>query len=311
MKGGFAQLRNDLWTNEKMRRIAQEHPKEFALWVISISFCSDKLTDGQISDYAISELLGVKKRQKERMFELGLWDETEDGACVHDYLESQNSREEIEQMKTSNAKRQAKHRAKQRKDNADSNALHNCTDNTQITDTNLKPKTKNQKEREKENPSPSDDDGHWPDVDAWHPSPSCYQRAVELRERGLPFVDVPDLEAEFRDAIKAKGIRHYGYRDLDAAFASWITKRAKSLRDERQAATPGLPATADAIPAKPHKHTWKCAHVRDLLRCEDGESPDVDLGCHLADLLNTGTSPDQALEQLGLPTRTDELKEIA
>ena len=45
---GYARLSNGLWRNTKIRKIARKDPQALADWIMAISFCSDKLTDGGV-----------------------------------------------------------------------------------------------------------------------------------------------------------------------------------------------------------------------------------------------------------------------
>lgn len=295
---GYAQLDNGLWSNEKMRLIAEHHPKEFALWVFSISFCSDKLTDGMLTRYAVRKLLSVKTVQERRMIELNLWEKRGNDVYVHDYLKMQNSRENIETTRAANARRQAEWRGRQHtapttatmQGNTSHNESHNALRNTNITPANTNTNTNTNKEREeKETPTPGQ-------IESWEPKQRHYRTSRALADKGYPLVDVTDLGTEFRLSLQAKGIDHYGYRDLDAAFEQWINKRARSLRDRRQ--TSGFAPMPD-IP-KPHTHTWKCSHVLMLLHRDEATADPDSLAQRAADLLNAGSTDDQALAELGL-----------
>ncbi len=303
---GYAKLRNDLWSNEKMRRIADRHPREFALWVVSISYCSDKLTDGVLSDYAIHRIIGVKPRQLQRMFDLNLWEKHDGIVQVHDYLKTQNSRESIEKNHERKARNQAEYmeriKARDRSYDRSADRTPDRLDDSEMTRENLKPKTykpKTTKEREEKRPPTPDD------VENWEPKPHHYQTAVALADKGYPMVDVTDLGTEFRLSLQAKGLDHYGYRDLDAAFLQWLNKRAKSLRDARQSV--GFGPMSDAPRVKPHRHTWKCPHVLRILRRDEATADPDALAQRCADLLNQGDSEDRVLEALGL----DESEEVA
>lgn len=302
---GYAQLDNGLWSNEKMRRIAERHPREFALWVFSISFCSDKLTDGMLTQYAIRKILCVKSAQERRMIELNLWEKRGDDVYVHDYLKMQNSRQDIENSRAANARRQAEWRGRHRGSGNDGNALrdvsHNALRNADVTQANTN--TNTNKEREEKDSTLSQ-----ADVVGWEPKREHFASARDLSERGYPLVDVTDLGTEFKLSLQAKGVDHYGYRNLDAAFSQWINKRAKSLRDSRQ--VPGFaPLTGIPAPAKMCHHTWKCRHVLDLLHREEATAgPDL-LAQRAAELLNAGKTPEEALTVLGLAM--DETEAVA
>jgi hypothetical protein len=118
-------------------------------------------------------------------------------------------------------------------------------------------------------------------------------------------VDVTDLGDEFRLSLQAKGIDHYGYQNLDAAFMQWLGKRAKSLRDERQSQVfHGI--TLPSKPMNPHRHTWKCSHVLELLQRDEATADPDDTALRAANLLNEGKTTDETLETLGLRSSESE-----
>lgn len=300
---GYAQLSNDLWRNLKMRQVSEEHPREFAIWILSISYCSDKLTDGMVSEYEIRAFLGVKPREEKRMCELGLWEKTAEGIRIHDYLTMQRSREDVRKDRESGARRQRKHR----QNNAKSNALRNGDGHTDVTDT--KPQTLQtpntqtllSKDKSERCPLPTENE-----IQKWEPKPTHRQKAMTLADKGYPLVDIDDLGEEFKLSLQAKGIDHYQYRNLDAAFNTWITKRAKSLRDQHQSETINQDtALASGQWHEPHKEPERkpvygigSKRVLDLLglQCMD---PNDWRSLAVRDLFNEGKSDEEALSELG------------
>ena len=93
---------------------------------------------------------------------------------------------------------------------------------------------------------------------------------------------------------------------MDYAFFEWIRSEARQLA-AKQATDTKTEATGGAggMPAKPHRHTYACNHVLDLLGRDQCEAqPDV-AACALADRLNQGETGDLALKHLN-PTRKHE-----
>jgi hypothetical protein len=250
---GYAQWSNSLYRNEKMCQFAEEQPRAFALWGFSISYCSDQLTDGFVSVFASKRFLSARKREINALEKSGLWEKTEGGWNVHDYLEWQNSSEKITKKRDAAMKRQRKHRG----DSTDSpdSVTPSVTRDTErdnpgdVTESvtsmsrpqNLKPKTK-QKEREEKKSSPSDDVFDWRTaLEAWKPNPSHYQTARDQLEKGYELVDIPQIEQDFRLSVLSKSNK-YDYRDFDAAFTNWILKRSRDQKPMDPAAkgkTPG------------------------------------------------------------------------
>jgi hypothetical protein len=81
---------------------ALEHPKigalpdgAFRLWVQGLAYCQKFLTDGFISDLAIRGLHSFSPKRKGLLVNAGLWDLSEAGIRVHDFLEWNDSREHV------------------------------------------------------------------------------------------------------------------------------------------------------------------------------------------------------------------------
>ena len=119
----------------------------------------------------------------------------------------------------------------------------------------------------------------------WTPDAVAQALAVKL---GL------DLAAElvkFRDAAASSGRVS---RDWQAAFRLWL----------RHGSELGI-ASKPSMPAKPvqhHRHSFGCDHVLALL---DRDTPEPDgVACRLAELLNEGKPPEDALRSFGrIPAR--------
>jgi hypothetical protein len=82
-----------------------EHPKMeaagplgLALHVAALCYCARHLTDGFIPAAKVPRLLDMPTWRKvaARLVEVGAWDEVDDGYSLHDYLDFQPSRAEVE-----------------------------------------------------------------------------------------------------------------------------------------------------------------------------------------------------------------------
>lgn len=73
---GYARLSNGLWRNTKIRKIARKDPQALADWIMAISFCSDKLTDGRLTEDDMLFNLGFDEESIDRLVDLGLLDQT-------------------------------------------------------------------------------------------------------------------------------------------------------------------------------------------------------------------------------------------
>lgn len=70
-----------------------------ALYIAALCWSASHLTDGRVPRAVLKLLYSdaeVTKPQHEKLVELGLWEETEDGWQIHDYLVYNRSRREIE-----------------------------------------------------------------------------------------------------------------------------------------------------------------------------------------------------------------------
>lgn len=96
---------------------AMDHPKilqltdaQFRLWVKGLCYCQKHLTDGLIPDQAIKAMFG-KAHDVQRLCVIALWEATEGGFMVHDFLDWNDPRELVtERRKASDAKKVAHRR---------------------------------------------------------------------------------------------------------------------------------------------------------------------------------------------------------
>lgn len=94
------------------RKIALLSDRAFRLHVSAICWCAENLTDGRISDRElalVTRVRGVKATAKQ-LEDAGLWDRTDDGWVIHDYLDYNPSREQVLLERKKNAERQERFR---------------------------------------------------------------------------------------------------------------------------------------------------------------------------------------------------------
>lgn len=94
------------------RKIALLSDRAFRLHVSAMCWCAENLTDGHISDRElalVAKVRGVKVTAKQ-LEDAGLWDRTEDGWAIHDYLDYNPSREQVLLERKKNAERQERFR---------------------------------------------------------------------------------------------------------------------------------------------------------------------------------------------------------
>jgi hypothetical protein len=94
------------------RKIALLSDRAFRLHVSAICWCAENLTDGRIADRElplVAHIRGIKATAKQ-LEEAGVWDRTEDGWEIHDYLDYNPSREQVLIERKKNAERQERFR---------------------------------------------------------------------------------------------------------------------------------------------------------------------------------------------------------
>jgi len=94
------------------RKVALLSDRAFRLHVSAICWCSENLTDGRISDREltlVAHIRGLKATAKQ-LEDAGLWDRTDDGWVIHDFLDYNPSREQTLAERKKNAERQEKFR---------------------------------------------------------------------------------------------------------------------------------------------------------------------------------------------------------
>jgi hypothetical protein len=116
-----------------------DHPKVLAagpaaawLYVCGIGYCNRLLTDGRIPAGQVRKLADVDNAPElaARLVDVGLWEATEDGYIIHDFLEYQPSAEQVKAERADNARRQQEWRERRKGErNALSNAVTNGVSN--------------------------------------------------------------------------------------------------------------------------------------------------------------------------------------
>ena len=94
------------------RKIALLSDRAFRLHVSAICWCSENLTDGRIGERElplVAHIRGLKATAKQ-LEDAGLWDRTDDGWIVHDFLDYNPSRTQVLAERKKNAERQERFR---------------------------------------------------------------------------------------------------------------------------------------------------------------------------------------------------------
>ena len=109
---GYAQLSNGLWLNDKANELLDADPRAFGMWVMSLSYASDNMTDGVLNARALRRL-GCDDRTRDAIIECGMWEDAGDGCVrIHDYLEHNMSRESIESVRDKAVERKRRSRSR-------------------------------------------------------------------------------------------------------------------------------------------------------------------------------------------------------
>lgn len=90
------------WTNPKVRAAGKDAA---FLYIAGNGFCNEYLTDGFISDtdietVAFNAFLRSPKKAVESLMIAGLWDRVRGGYKIHDYLDYNKSKKEIEELRS-------------------------------------------------------------------------------------------------------------------------------------------------------------------------------------------------------------------
>lgn len=329
---GYAKLQNDFWRSPKGMKLKKRNPAAGFLYILAISYAADNLTDGHISEDVAYYALDATDEQIAFLVDNGYWDESDtgDGWMIHDYLEHQNSREQIETTRAKDRARKARKKA-----DSDTTSITFQSDSARNPDggrlegLNTKHKTQNQNSSSSEEEEDAQERaasaaqveeqrmGESEVIDLWEPSPACQGHADELERAGRPHIDLDQLATTFRNKLHARGLAAYRLRpvteSLDAEFRTWITKECDFI--EERTARNGPTHTPPRMTSTPHEHTATCKHVLELMNPMRGDYPQNPNGfgpsaeftddCQtVADRLNAGDSTQQALESISRNTQS-------
>ena len=110
LKEGYARLRNDFWSNVKIRKLQKANPSAGLIYVRSIAYASDRLTDGDLTIDDLDLNLGATQEEIDTLVEAGLFEPSTIGYHIHDYLNTNRSREEITGTTSRNTERKRRSR---------------------------------------------------------------------------------------------------------------------------------------------------------------------------------------------------------
>ena len=99
----FAKLSAKLYLNVKVRSFAAEHAQAAFLWVLAITYAVDRKSDGYVEDFAMRTFLGGTDDDITALQEAGFIDHVDGGWLIHDFLKSQISSGEQDDLRAKRA----------------------------------------------------------------------------------------------------------------------------------------------------------------------------------------------------------------
>lgn len=235
---GYAQLSNGLWLNDKANELMDADPRAFGMWVMSLSYASDNMTDGVLNARALRRL-GCDDRTRDAIIACGMWEDAGDGCVrIHDYLEHNMSRESIESVRDKAAERKRRSRSRDVKPDVTCDVTRDGDVSSRVTFN----QNQNQKENQNinnpcccslndsynaraayEENNNNDDDSPQPSETTippdWKPDPEDARYAMLWR------LDPRKTGRAFRDYHLRHGTRSH---DWHATFRGWVRRNPEA-----------------------------------------------------------------------------------
>ena len=90
---GYGKLSNGFHSNTKVLKLQRMRPSALGVYCMAISFCSDVLNDGVMSEDDVIYQLNATEEDIEALIKVGMFERSDDGSYrIHDYLSHQSSR---------------------------------------------------------------------------------------------------------------------------------------------------------------------------------------------------------------------------
>lgn len=284
---------------------ALDHPKFLALdpeavvlWLYGLGYCARQLTDGHIPA-AILRRLGALQdpdRAAAQLMEAGLWDATDDGYVVHDYLDYQPSRERVLNDRERARERQKRRRSPQPVDNVSRRDSRRDIDRSHSVTGSGERSINSETPTETSDPPDSDDDRYYGDRNM--------SRRDIARSHGVshsPHVTSRDVTKSSSSSVITEGAESAGDDDDGSETAGSRTPPANT--DELIAAAAGHiggeahdAAVRRGGVTSPQNHRRACirsAHAEHATRLRQvlAEHPELDARS-LADVVLGRRTPD-------------------
>ena len=274
--GGWIRLLNGVLDDE---RVGGHGPDHFALWVAGLTFCNRNLTNGLIPKVKLAGIAGniplrAPAKVAASLVNTGAWIDEGTHWRVHNYLEYQSSREEVEGFRKANAERMSGKRSREQPANVSANtaqtgderardlrALRSKKEELDISDDNKRvlfstgpepnalpsrqasppPAPHGSSDQEKPNESPPD-----------QPRPVVAETAVDQPKRPpAPSSSDPGRDARWRllDAIADAAVKRQ--RSLPEGVRNEDAYRSGVITETRRESGALVDSVADAHPNAP------------------------------------------------------------
>lgn len=113
----WGKLDDGFWRHPKIRAASRRHPGSVGLLAMAISLSSEYETDGQVTEHDLEELCPrarLRRRLVGILVDCRLLDRGEDGRTfqIHDYLDYNPSRADLEEERKNGSRRVREHRGR-------------------------------------------------------------------------------------------------------------------------------------------------------------------------------------------------------
>lgn len=116
---GYAKVSNGYWQNTKIKKLRRTMPTAVGLYVMALSFCSDQLNDGHMTEDEVLYQLDASQDELDALCTIEMFEpDGEGGYFIHDYLRHQTSSQKVKEKREREQKRYVEN--KSLNDNGDS-----------------------------------------------------------------------------------------------------------------------------------------------------------------------------------------------
>ena len=140
---GYGKLSNGFHSNTKVLKLQRMRPSALGVYCMAISFCSDVLNDGVMSEDDVIYQLNATEEDIEALLKVGMFERLEDGSYrIHDYLKHQSSREQVETKAEGARNRKRKQRSEAYVTPESRLDETNVTPESRLDETNVTPESR-------------------------------------------------------------------------------------------------------------------------------------------------------------------------